>query len=171
MTGQRRPAARWEVVRWTAMMAPPLALFWLVLSGHYTLLLIILEVVSVALVCWLAWRADFPERDDVALPLSPRLPRYVLWLGKEVLVSAVAVVRKVWSPRPDLRPVVDVTPSPDMSVFTQVVYANSITLTPGTLSLDVDEDRIEVHSLDPGDVDALREGEMMRRARALETRR
>lgn len=153
------------------MMAPPLALFWLVLSGHYTPLLIMLAVVSVALVCWLAWRADFPERDDVVLPLSPRLPRYVLWLGKEVLVSAVAVVRKVWSPRLDLRPVVDVTPSPDMSVFTQVVYANSITLTPGTLSLDVDEDRIEVHSLGAEDVDVLRDGEMMRRARALETRR
>ena len=153
------------------MMAPPLALFWLVLSGHYTVLLIVLGAVSVALVCWLAWRADFPEREDVAPPLSPRLPRYVLWLGKEVLSSAVAVVRKVWSPRPDLRPVVDVTPSPDMSVFTQVVYANSITLTPGTLSLDVDEDRIEVHSLDPADVDTLRAGKMMRRARGLETRR
>lgn len=153
------------------MMAPPLVLFWLVLSGHYTLLLIMLGSVSVALVCWLSWRADFPEREDVALPLSPRLPRYVLWLGKEVLFSAVAVVRRVWSPRPDLRPVVGVTPSPEMSVFTQVVYANSITLTPGTLSLDVDEDRIEVHSLDAGDVDALREGEMMRRARGLETRR
>ncbi|MBB4908774.1 Na+/H+ antiporter subunit E [Actinophytocola algeriensis] len=153
------------------MMVPPLALFWLVLSGHYTFLLIVLGAVSVVLVCWLAWRADFPERDDVVLPLSPRLPRYVLWLGKEVLVSAVAVVRKVWSPRPDLRPVVGVTPSPDMSVFTQVVYANSITLTPGTLSLDVDEDRIEVHSLDAEDVDVLRDGEMMRRARGLETRR
>jgi multicomponent Na+:H+ antiporter subunit E len=153
------------------MMTPPLALFWLVLSGHYTFLLVTLGAVSVALVCWLAWRADFPERDDLALPMSPRLPRYVLWLGKEVLVSAVVVVRKVWSPRPDLRPVVDVTPSPEMSVFTQVVYANSITLTPGTLSLDVDEDRIEVHSLDAEGVDALRAGEMMRRARSLEPRR
>lgn len=153
------------------MMVPPLALFWLVLSGHYTVLLIVLGSLSVALVCWLSWRADFPEREDVALPLSPRLPRYVLWLGKEVLVSAVTVVRKVWSPRPDLHPVVDVTPSPDMTVFTQVIYANSITLTPGTLSLDVDEDRIEIHSLDAGDAEALRGGEMMRRARGLETRR
>ena len=153
------------------MMVSPLALFWLVLSGHYTLLLIVLGSVSVALVCWLSWRADFPEREDVALPLSPRLPRYVLWLGKEVLVSAVAVVRKVWSPRQELRPVVDVTPSSDMTVVTQVIYANSITLTPGTLSLDVDEDRIEVHGLDAGDAEALRDGEMMRRARGLETRR
>lgn len=156
---------------WASRIAPPLVVFWIVLSGHYTPLLIALGALSVVLVCWLSWRADFAEREDTALPLSPRLPRYVTWLVKEVLVSAAGVVRKVWSPRLDLRPVVDVTPSPDMSVFTQVVYANSITLTPGTLSMDVDEDAIKVHSLDAAGAQTLRDGEMMRRARDLETRR
>jgi multicomponent Na+:H+ antiporter subunit E len=155
-------------VRWTVGVVPPLALFWLVLSGHYTGLLLTLGGVSVALVCWVSWRAAFPERESVAFPLSPRLPRYALWLVKEVLVAAFAVVRRVWSPRPDLRPVVAWTPSEDLSVLSQVVYANSITLTPGTLALDVDEDRIEVHGLDRGDVDDLRAGRMLRRVRALE---
>jgi multicomponent Na+:H+ antiporter subunit E len=149
-------------------MAPPLILFWLVLSGHYTGLLLTLGGVSVALVCWLSWRAAFPERESVAFPLSPRLPRYAVWLVKEVLVSAFAVVRRVWSPRPGLRPSVARTPSPHLSVLTQVVYANSITLTPGTLALDVDEDQIEVHALDPDDLDDLRDGRMLRRVRALE---
>jgi multicomponent Na+:H+ antiporter subunit E len=165
-----RPARR-EVMRWAVLTVPPLVLFWVVLSGHFTALLLTFGALSVALVCWLSWRADFPEREDVALPLSPGMPRYVLWLVKEVLVSAVKVVRRVWSPHPGLRPVVGMTPAPDMSVFTQVVYANSITLTPGTLSLDVDEDRIEVHSLDAADAEALGDGEMLRRARGLETGR
>jgi multicomponent Na+:H+ antiporter subunit E len=156
------------VVRWTARMTPPLALFWLVLSGHYTFLLLALGALSVALVCWVSWRAGFPEREAVALPLSPGLPRYAVWLAKEVLVSAVAVVRKVWSPRPAVRPVVETTPADDLSVLSQVVYANSITLTPGTLSLDVDADRIEVHGLDAGDVETLRAGRMLREVRKLE---
>lgn len=156
------------VARWAARMVPPLALFWLVLSGHYTVLLLVLGGVSVVLVCWVSWRAGFPEREAVALPLSPGLPRYAVWLAKEVLVSAVAVVRKVWSPRPAVRPVVETTPADDLSLLAQVVYANSITLTPGTLSLDVDPDRIEVHGLDAEDVATLRGGRMLREVRKLE---
>jgi multicomponent Na+:H+ antiporter subunit E len=164
MTRQRDRAA----LRWTVRTAPPLVLFWFLLSGHYTVLLLVLGGVSVAVVCWVSWRAGFPEREAVALPLSPGLPRYVVWLAKEVLLSAVAVVRRVWSPRPALRPVVDFTPADDLSVLSQVVYANSITLTPGTLSLDVDPDRIEVHGLTEDDVAALREGRMLREVRKLE---
>lgn len=156
------------VVRWAARTVPPLALFWLVLSGHYTVLLLVLGGVSVALVCWVSWRAAFPEREAVALPLSPGLPRYAVWLVKEVLVSAVAVVRKVWSPRPVLRPVVETTPAADLSVLAQVIYANSITLTPGTLSLDVDPDRIEVHGLDAADLATLHDGRMLHEVRKLE---
>jgi multicomponent Na+:H+ antiporter subunit E len=156
------------VVRWATRMAPPLALFWLVLSGHYTFLLLAFGGLSVALVCWVSWRAAFPEREAVALPLSPGLPRYVVWLAKEVVVSAIAVVRRVWSPRTAMRPVVETTPADDLSVLSQVVYANSITLTPGTLALDVDADRIEVHGLDAGDVEALRAGRMLREVRKLE---
>jgi multicomponent Na+:H+ antiporter subunit E len=157
-----------QKVRWAIRMAPPLALFWLVLSGHYTVLLLVLGALSVTLVCWVSWRAAFPERDAVALPLSPGLPRYALWLGKEVMLSAVGVVRKVWSPRQAVRPVVATTPTDDLSVLSQVIYANSITLTPGTLSLDVDSDRIEVHALDAGGIEALRAGRMLREVRKLE---
>lgn len=159
------------MVRWATRMVPPLALFWLMLSGHYTVLLLVLGAVSVAIVSWVSWRAAFPERESLALPLSPGLPRYAVWLAKEVLVSAISVVRKVWSPRPAVRPVVETTPAADLSVLSQVIYANSITLTPGTLSLDVDPDRIEVHGLDARDVATLRTGRMLREVRKLEGQR
>jgi len=153
---------------WVLRMVPLFALFWVVLSGHYTPLLLVLGAVSVALVCVLSWRARLTERAGASIPLALRLPRYLLWLGKEVLVSAVAVVRRVWSPRPGLRPVVAATPAPEMTELAQVIYANSITYTPGTLSFDVDADQIKVHSLVPADLDALREGAMLRRVRRLD---
>jgi multicomponent Na+:H+ antiporter subunit E len=156
---------------WIPRTAPLLAVFWFVLSGHVEPLLLALGGLSVALVCWLSWRAGVAEYHGAPASFVLRLPRYLLWLGKEVLVSSVAVVRKVWSPHPVLRPVVAATLSPDVRELSQVVYANSITLTPGTLSLDVDDDQIEVHSLEPADIDELRTGAMLRRVRRLEARR
>ena len=156
-------------MRWIGIAAQ-LCLFWALLSGHFEPLLIGLGALSVALVCWLVHRADMTQLDAVALRFALRLPRYFLWLAKEVLVSSSVVVRTVWSPRSELRPVVASTPSEDLSVLSEVVYANSITLTPGTLALRLDDDEIEVHSLRRSDVDELDEGRMLRRVRQLESR-
>lgn len=157
------------VVRSILRTAPFPALFWLVLSGHYTALLLTLGLVSVTTVCWLILRAGL-DRHGVTLPFVLRLPVFVLWLSGQVLVSAWSVVRKVWSPRLELRPVVASTPA-DMPVWSQVIYANSITLTPGTLALYIGDDYIKVHSLVQADVDALGNGRMLNRVRRTETRR
>lgn len=158
-------------MRGTLRAAPLLVLFWAVLSGHFDPLFLVLGTFSVVLVCMLTWRARLGEQETVSVPLSLRLLRYLPWLVKDVLVSAVAVVRKVWAPRTALRPVVGITPTDDLSSLSQVVYANSITFTPGTLSLDVDEDRIKVHSLEAADIESLNTGRMLRRVQRLEARR
>lgn len=151
--------------------APALIVFWIILSGHFEVLFLSLGAASVLLVCLISYRAGVLERDGVTFTLVLRLPGYLLWLVKEVLVSAVGVVRKAWSPRPDLAPIVAKTPSPGLSEVGQVVYANSITFTPGTLSFDVDDDCINVHSLDEAGIEDLRDGAMLRRVRRLEPRR
>ena len=150
--------------------APFPVVFWLLLSGHFEPLLLALGALSVAVVCWLTRRAGL-DHGSVTVAFALRLPRYFLWLSGSVLVSTFAVARKVWSPRPDLRPVVEPTPAPHLQELSQVVYANSITLTPGTLSLDVEENHIEVHSLERSGVDELREGVMLRRVRQTEAQR
>jgi multicomponent Na+:H+ antiporter subunit E len=161
---------RGAAVRRLLRTAPVLAVFWLVLSGHVEPLLLTLGALSVAVVCWLVRRADLDGHYQAAAAIAPRLPWFCLWLAGQVLVSAGTVVRRAWSPRPGLRPVVSPTPAqlPDLL---QVVYANAITLTPGTLSLDVGDDRIEVHSLDPTGVEELHEGAMLSRVRRIGPRR
>jgi multicomponent Na+:H+ antiporter subunit E len=154
-------------VRWWLQMAPFLVAFWLLLSGHVEPLLLALGAFSVALVCWLFWRTGLTRPVGATGRVIVLLPGYFLWLATEVLVSAVAVVRTVWSPRPTLVPTVAATSSVDLPELLQVVYANSITLTPGTLSLDVGEEYIEVHSLDPAGVKDLHDGAMLRRVRRL----
>lgn len=145
--------------------------FWLVLSGHFTPLFFALGALSVAVVGWLTHRADLRVREGSAFSFTLRLLWYLPWLVKEIVVSAVAVVRKVWSPRPALRPGVEATPSAGLPVLSQVVYANSITLTPGTLSIHLDDEHIDVHSLDTASLEDLHSGRMLRQVRRLEVRR
>jgi multicomponent Na+:H+ antiporter subunit E len=167
----RGPGGHDGTIRWLFRTVPYLAAFWLLLSAHVEALFLTLGVLSLALVCWLSWRAGLTRRTGVPVRLMVRLPWYALWLATEVLVSSVAVSRRVWSPRPALSPVVADTSSAGLSELSQVIYANSITLTPGTLSLDLDEDQIEVHSLDPVGVKDLHAGAMLRRVRRLEAQR
>ncbi len=164
----RHPSPRQQAIRRILGLAPFLAVFWLVLSEHYEPLLLILGALSVLLVCWLTWRAALDQQHAVTPAFALRLPRLVLWLGWKVLLSAFAVVCKVWSPRLVLRPVVASIPTQEIPEVSRVAYANAITLTPGTLSLDVGDDHIEVHSLEMTGIDELREGAMLSRVRRME---
>ncbi|MFP5305000.1 MAG: Na+/H+ antiporter subunit E [Gammaproteobacteria bacterium] len=67
-----------------------------------------------------------------------------------------------------MSPVVRTTAASDMSEVELVTYANSITLTPGTLAMNVEESSIEVHSVDPSLVDELDAGAMAAKVRRME---
>ena len=148
-------------MRWILQTAP-LAVFWLALSGHYTVLLLSLGAFSAVLVVLLARRAGVAH-SHLTVRRFVRLPWYFVWLGRQVLASAVVVARLAWGPRAALRPVVESVPLPAMSALSQAAYANSITFTPGTLALDVHDDHIRVHALQAASVEELRRGEMARR--------
>lgn len=157
-------------MRWISRLVPILAAFWLVLSGHFTPLLITLGALSVVLVLWIVRRMRLVDHEALPSHLSPRMPQYCLWLTGKVLKSSLGVARQVWSPRPAPQPAVDVTPTHDLSELSQAIYANSITLTPGTLSLSVGDEGIEVHGLQGSDITELQNGEMLGRVRRLEAR-
>jgi multicomponent Na+:H+ antiporter subunit E len=171
VTGWRDSPAGHSAIPRMLLMIPILAVFWLALSGHYEPLMLALGLVSVAVVFGMAWRGDFHLHRDVTVRFALRLPLFLAWVAWQVFVSAIGVVRKVWSPRLELRPVVAPTPADALPELAKVVYANSITLTPGTLALDVDEEQILVHGIDQSDVDDLDEGAMLRQVRRLGERR
>lgn len=157
-------------MRWIPRLAPLLAAFWLLLSGHYTALLLALGAVSIVLVGWVVHRMDVVDHEGLPLHLSPRAPLYMVWLSGQVVKSALSVAWQAWSPHRTPRPAVGVTPARDLPELSQVIYANSITLTPGTLSLAVDDEGIEVHSLNASGLTELRAGGMLERVRRLEAR-
>jgi multicomponent Na+:H+ antiporter subunit E len=139
---------------------------WLLWSGLYTALLLGLGALSCILSLYLAHRVGFFD-EAFSLQVIPRLPRYWGWLLLEIARSSLDVTRIILHRRPPISPtVVDIEAAPRGPVG-QAILGNSITLTPGTLTLDVHNGRIKVHCLTQAGADALISSEINSRAAAL----
>ena len=150
-------------------LAVVLVAVWVLLSGIIEPLLLSLGVASGLAVAWLKARADRDDREPVYFALRVgRLPGYLLWLSWEIFKSNIDVSRRILSPGLPIAPAVRWLPASQRSELTRVTYANSITLTPGTLSIDLTDDAVEVHALNEGSLDALELGEMESRAGRLD---
>ena len=139
---------------------------WLLWSGMYKPLMLTLGALSVALTILLAWRMRFFKKRLFALRFSFGILRYWGWLFIEVVKSSIQVMRVVLRPTIEVAPVVVKIPRNQRSEFQTMMLGNSITLTPGTITLDVDEDTILVHALTEAGADDLMAGEMARRVDA-----
>jgi multicomponent Na+:H+ antiporter subunit E len=143
------------------------AIIWLLLSGHYTLLILSLGVLSVLTVTWFVWRMDRVDGELAVLPMRPRLLYYLLWLMWQVVLANIDVVRRIWDPSLPIRPTWQRLDIKVSSPLATMIYANSITLTPGTLTTDVREDHFMVHSLTTEGIEELRKGGMEKQIQRL----
>jgi multicomponent Na+:H+ antiporter subunit E len=132
----------------------------------YKPLLLALGVVSVALTMLLAYRMHFFKVRVYALRFSVGIVRYWAWLFFEVIKSSLQVTREILRPTLNLKPQVIHIPRASRSDFQTMMLGNSITLTPGTITLDVDEDTILVHALTQAGADDVLAGSMARRVDA-----
>lgn len=136
---------------------------WLLLSGHYEPDLISYGVLSSAAVVALSARLGILDEECVPIHLAWRTLRYLPWLFREIVRSNWAVTRVILDPGLPIRPrLLQVEASPQ-TVVGQVLLANSITLTPGTITLDVRDGRLLVHALTEDSAAGLLGGEMDRR--------
>lgn len=145
-----------------------LFILWLILSGMPEPLLISLGVVSCLLVVWIARRKDLIDHEGLPLHLKwIRWARYWSWLLGQIVLANIDVTRRILDPRLPISPCVIKVPA-QMSDLSKVIYANSITLTPGTVSIQVGEQDITVHALTQAGAEELLQGEMGRRVVTLE---
>lgn len=143
-----------------------LAAAWLLWSGIYKPLLLWLGVFSCLLSAYIAHRVGFFER-STGLHLIPRLPRFSLWLFVEIVKSSLEVVRLVLDPKLPISPTVVAIEAKPEDDIGQVILANSITLTPGTVTLDVFDNRLLVHCATREGAEAIEAGEVNRRVAEL----
>ena len=144
------------------------ATLWIAWSGHYTALMLCFGVISCLLVAWLSRQA--PTRSPLFGPLLWHLPRYLVWLFREIVSANITVVRSVWWPQKyPYQPDMQWIPASQETEFGLALHANTITKTPGTLAVEVAPGRILVHALDGNSLAELQhDSDFDRRCKALE---
>jgi multicomponent Na+:H+ antiporter subunit E len=125
-----------------------LFLFWFLLSGHVEPLILGFGVVSVALTFYLSHRMNVIDHESYPLHLSFKLPGFYLYLFGEIIKANIDVIARIvrWNGTSISPQLVDI-PQSQATDLGAVIYANSITLTPGTVTIKLCDDTLTVHAL------------------------
>ena len=124
-----------------------LAAFWLGMSGHNTPLILSLGSVSLVVTCILAYRLDIIDREGSPYVRLVGFGLYFPWLAKEIVKANISVIRACVKADLDIAPALVKVKTICRSDLAKVTFANSITLTPGTVTVEVDGDKLLVHGL------------------------
>ncbi|ODS25119.1 hypothetical protein AB835_00175 [Candidatus Endobugula sertula] len=136
-----------------------LVLLWILLSGMFEPMLLILGFISVLLVCFFAYQMRVLVHRGQSIYFRPlHIIRYWCWLVVEIFKSNWGVTKRVFNPLLPIKPVLKAIPAKQKTELGRVIYANSITLTPGTVAINIAKSgEILVHALHE---DSIRELEM-----------
>ncbi|MCC5788090.1 MAG: Na+/H+ antiporter subunit E [Opitutales bacterium] len=140
--------------------------FWLVMSGKLELFHIITGLLAVSFVVWLDRRLGPLSKDEDSISLHAhflKLPIYLPWLAWQMILSSLHVGKVILVPRHQIHPLMLKFNSKMPSNAARVILGNSITLTPGTLTLEIQGDTFWVHALDETSAEGLLAGDMQKR--------
>ena len=133
---------------------------WVLLSGHFNPLLIAIGVASSLVTVVLALRMEVIDHESHPMHLRRELPRFWVFLSREVILANLDVVRRILTPGKSYSPQLRQFPLPQQTELGQVIYANSITLTPGTVTVQLNTDSVRIHALSREAADDLQTGRM-----------
>ena len=108
------------------------------------------------------------DRESVPVHLVWRGALYLPWLVWEVFKSNVRVARIILAPRVRVDPSIVHFRASQKTDLGRFIYANSITLTPGTVTTGIVGDDFEVHAIVQEEIDGSEENDMNRRVAVLE---
>lgn len=144
------------------------AVLWLLLSGHYTPMVLGLGGLSCLFCAYVCHRMGIVDGESVPLGILWRVPLYSAWLGIEIARSNWDVAKRIVMPGRHISPTMVRLRARQPSELGQVIFANSITLTPGTVTVALREGVAEVHAISAENAQDIEGGDMDRRVRALE---
>lgn len=145
-----------------------LAALWFLLSGHTEPLLLWLGGGSIVVVVLIANRMDLIDREGHPIHLSWRAIAYFPWLLWEIFKANIDIAKVIIQPDMPIQPKVFKVKASQLDELGHAIYANSITLTPGTVTVDLHEGMIEVHALTKAAKDGVETGEMDAKVVAME---
>ena len=152
-----------------ASLAVVMSILWLLLSGYFTKSLLLgLGAVSVILTLVISVRMGVVDREGHPIHLAIRGILYWPWLIKEIVLANVDVAKAILGRGEAVRPSVFRIKASQKSDLGRAIYANSITLTPGTVTIALDDDGMTIHALTKSSAEGLATGDMDRKVTELE---
>ena len=147
-----------------------LVALWLLMSGLWDKpLILIFGVISILITLYAVHRMIKADDEGLPFPVHPlKLFGYLCWLMVEIAKSNLAVTKVILSGEQPQRQKLLLTPATQAADINRVIYANSITLTPGTVTVETEDEQFLVHALDFGDGDRESLEDMDRRVTAIE---
>ena len=139
---------------------------WLLMSGYYSILLISLGIISCAFCVYVANRGKLIDDEGLPIFFIPRLLNYLIWLFKEILKSNLSTAKVIINGK--VEPETFTVKASQVTEVAKVTYANSITLTPGTVTTKMHKNVFEVHALNADFGNDIRTNEMDRKVTWLE---
>ncbi len=141
--------------------------FWLLLSGNTEIKFLTYGVLTSLITAWITYPLllipnETGTRKYFLLGVNPlKLVFYLVWLFWQLVLANLDVLRATVRPEIEINPRVVRFRYQADHPMAKVCLANSITLTPGTVTIDVAEDGVfTVHALTAGSADGLKEGGM-----------
>lgn len=145
-----------------------LAVLWMLLSGFFLPLLLGLGAASIFAIVYLCHRMDLIDHEGTPVHVTWRAFLYFPWLCLEIVKANWDVVKAILFPGKRVNPTVLRAVASQKTHLGHVIYANSITLTPGTVTIAVEDGVMTVHALTQGGADGVKSGDMDRRCAAVE---
>jgi multicomponent Na+:H+ antiporter subunit E len=139
---------------------------WLLMSGHYNVLIISLGIISCAFCVYVAKRGKLIDDEGLPIFFMPRLLNYLIWLFKEILKSNLSTAKVIINGK--VEPETFTVKTSQVTDVAKVTYANSITLTPGTVTTKIQKGVFEVHALNSDFGNDVRTNEMDKKVTWLE---
>ena len=155
-------------MRHSVYLSLSLAAFWLLNSGHYSVLMLSLGAISILFVVYIVHRMDVVDHESQPIHLTLKFPTYYIWLIKQIILSNLFVVKHIWMSNKSISPTLKTIKASQKTDIGKVIYATSITLTPGTVTVNLQGEQLLVHTLCRESIDELEAGEMDRRVTQLE---
>lgn len=148
-----------------------LLLFWLLINGKITLELVIIGlIISTIVYIFACLFLHFSIKKDFAICKNiPLIIAYIFVLFLEVVKSNINVIKLIYSSK-HVEPVVAKFNVDIKSSFLRVLFANSITLTPGTITIDLTDDEFIVHALNEEYIDGIKDSTLLKILKKLEAK-
>ncbi len=147
-----------------------LLVFWLIFNGRVTVEIFLVGVAVCAALTFM-WYKLFKIKRNVVLPSFKAIWRYLCYFGNliiEIIRCNLEVMRLILHPQEEVHPQLVTFPVKLKKESHKVILANSITLTPGTITVGLQDNTIRVHGLDASFLEGIEECDMVKRLEKME---